>query len=167
MVYFFGPGKKAQQKVIEEKNKELSSYDSRIITAQNNLDVRKQQVKDIGEQLEQKTQEVSDKFEKLLEKSENYTTFIEQVQRKAKALDVLVQNSNYDTPTNSSDHKYYEFKFSATVSGQYNKIKRFLWEVENAMGRLVKIGNIDIVPPITDKQGNISLNLTLSTFFLP
>ncbi len=167
MIYFFGSANKRQKDEVVKKNAEIASLDSQIAKAKDDLEVRIDQVKSIEEQLKEKTKEVNDKFEKLLENRDSYTLFIEQVQRKAKALDILIQNSTYDAPTLSNTSKYLEFKFGATVSGQYNKMKKFLWEVENAMGRLVKIGNLEIVPPITDKQGNISMKLTLSTFFLP
>lgn len=167
MIYFFGSANKRQKDEVVRKNAEIASLDSQIAKAKDDLEVRIDQVKSIEEQLKEKTKEVNDKFEKLLENRDSYTLFIEQVQRKAKALDILIQNSTYDAPQLSNTSKYLEFKFGATVSGQYNKMKKFLWEVENAMGRLVKIGNLEIVPPITDKQGNISMKLTLSTFFLP
>ncbi len=167
MIYFFGSSNKRQKDEVVRKNAEIASLDSQIAKAKDDLEVRIDQVKTIEEQLKEKTKEVNDKFEKLLENRDSYTLFIEQVQRKAKALDILIQNSTYDAPQLSNTSKYLEFKFGATVSGQYNKMKKFLWEVENAMGRLVKIGNLEIVPPITDKQGNISMKLTLSTFFLP
>lgn len=167
MIYFFGSANKRQKEEVVRKNAEIASLDSQIAKAKDDLEVRIDQVKSIEEQLKEKTKEVNDKFEKLLENRDSYTLFIEQVQRKAKALDILIQNSTYDAPQLSNTSKYLEFKFGATVSGQYNKMKKFLWEVENAMGRLVKIGNLEIVPPITDKQGNISMKLTLSTFFLP
>ena len=167
MIYFFGSANKRQKEEVVRKNAEIASLDSQIAKAKDDLEVRIDQVKTIEEQLKEKTKEVNDKFEKLLENRDSYTLFIEQVQRKAKALDILIQNSTYDAPQLSNTSKYLEFKFGATVSGQYNKMKKFLWEVENAMGRLVKIGNLEIVPPITDKQGNISMKLTLSTFFLP
>ncbi len=167
MAYYFGSAGKNQKQEVARKNAEIVSLESKIKNAQSDLEARKKQVEEITRQLQEKTQEVNEKFERLLEKSDSYTLFIEQVQRKAKALDILIQNSTYDTPTASSESKYLEFKFNASVSGQYNKMKRFLWEVENAMGRLVKIGNLEIVPPISDKVGNINLKLTLSTFFLP
>lgn len=167
MIFFFGSANKKQKDEATKKKAELVEYDKKIEHYKHELEDRIEQVEAIKHQLDEKTNEVNDKFEKLLENRDSYTLFIEQVQRKAKALDILIQNSTYDAPTHSNASKYLEFKFSATVTGQYNKMKKFLWEVENAMGRLVKIGNLEIVPPITDKQGNISMKLTLSTFFLP
>lgn len=167
LIYFFGSANKRQRDEATRKASELASLDKQISQADIEYEKRVKQVGEITAQLNQKTQEVNEKFEKLLEKYDNYTFFIEQVQRKSKALDITIQNSTYETPTRSSGSKYLEFKFSATITGQYGKAKQFLWEVENAMGRLVKIGDLEIVPPIMDKLGNITFKLTLSTFFLP
>ncbi len=166
MVYYFGSVSTKQKKEVMAKNTELASLKKKISEAEVEKDNRKVQLEDINKQIDKKKDEVNERFEKLLEKSDNYTIFIEQVQRKAKALDILIQNSTYDSPTQSAEtSKYLEFKFNATVTGQYNKMKRFLWEVENAMGRLVKISNLEINAPVSDKHGNISMKLTLSTFF--
>ncbi|MBQ2594966.1 MAG: type 4a pilus biogenesis protein PilO [Candidatus Riflebacteria bacterium] len=166
MVYYFGSVSTRQKKEVLAKNTELASLKKKITEAEEEKGNRKIKLEDINKQIDKKKDEVNERFEKLLEKSDNYTIFIEQVQRKAKALDILIQNSTYDSPTQSAEtSKYLEFKFNATVTGQYNKMKRFLWEVENAMGRLVKISNLEINAPVSDKHGNISMKLTLSTFF--
>ena len=166
MVYYFGSISKRQKNEAIAKNNELATIKKKIAEADEDMIKREKQLEEINRQIDIKKDEVNERFERLLEKSDNYTIFIEQVQRKAKGLDILIQNSTYDSPTQSAESsKYLEFKFNATVTGQYNKIKRFLWEVENAMGRLVKISNIEINPPISDKHGNLSMKLTLSTFF--
>lgn len=166
MVYYFGSISTRQKNEAVSKNAELASLKKKIEEAKEELLNREEQLENINQQIDRKKDEVNERFEKLLEKSDNYTIFIEQVQRKAKALDILIQNSTYDSPTQSAEtSKYLEFKFNATVTGQYNKMKRFLWEVENAMGRLVKISNLEINAPVSDKHGNISMKLTLSTFF--
>ena len=166
MVYYFGSVSTRQKNQAISKNSELASLQKKIAEAKEDMVNRQEQLENINRQIDIKRDEVNERFEKLLEKSDNYTIFIEQVQRKAKALDILIQNSTYDSPTQSAEtSKYLEFKFNATVTGQYNKMKRFLWEVENAMGRLVKISNLEINAPVSDKQGNISMKLTLSTFF--
>jgi Tfp pilus assembly protein PilO len=128
---------------------------------------RRKQIEDITAQLRERKQEVKDKFEKLLESSGNYTVFIEQVQRKAKALDIHIQDSQYQPPAPAAGagSAYLEFKFALRVRGSYNKVKQFLWEMENSLGRLVKISQIDIIPPLSDEAGNMSLKLTLATFF--
>ena len=166
MVYYFGSISKRQKNEAIAKNTELATIKKKIAEADEDIVKREKQLEEINRQIDIKKDEVNERFERLLEKSDNYTIFIEQVQRKAKALDILIQNSTYDSPTQSAESsKYLEFKFNATVTGQYNKMKRFLWEVENAMGRLVKISNIEINPPVSDKHGNLSMKLTLSTFF--
>lgn len=166
MVYYFGSVSKRQKEAAIAKNAELASLNNQIVEANKNYEEREAKVEKINAEVNEKEAEVIEKFEKLLDKSDNYTLFIEQVQRKAKALDILIQNSTYDSPTlSSASSNYLEFKFNATVTGQYNKMKRFLWEIENAMGRLVKISNLEINPPISDKYGNISMKISLSTFF--
>jgi Tfp pilus assembly protein PilO len=117
--------------------------------------------------LRERKQEVKEKFEKLLESAGNYTLFIEQVQRKAKSLGIHIQDSQYQPPAPAAGAgaSYLEFKFDLRIRGQYNKIKQFIWEMENSLGRLVKISQIEITPPLSDEAGNMSLKLTLATFF--
>ena len=52
------------------------------------------------------------------------------------------------------------------VTGPYEKMKHFLWELENSMGRLTKISNLVVKPPICDKDGNMNLTLTVKTYFI-
>lgn len=163
MIYYFGTVSKRQKEESIRKTNELASINRQIIEAEQMLTTRKAAVKKINDERIEKEREIEENFDNKLRRADSYTKFIEQVQRKAKALDIIIQNSTYDLPAKSDT--YLECKFSATISGQYNKVKRFLWEVENAMGWFVKVSNIEIVPPVSDKQGNMTLKLTLSTFF--
>ncbi|HQB83972.1 MAG TPA: type 4a pilus biogenesis protein PilO, partial [Candidatus Rifleibacterium sp.] len=70
-------------------------------------------------------------------------------------------------PVSGAGSSYLEFKFDMRIHGSYNRLKQFLWESENALGRLVKISQLEILPPLNDKDGNMTMKLTLSTFFLP
>lgn len=163
MIYYFGTYNKRKKEESIRKNKELATLNQQYNEAEKMLETRKVAVQKINNERKEKEKEIEECFDNRLRKADSYTKFIEQVQRKAKALDIIIQNSTYDLPAKSET--YLECKFSATVSGQYNKVKRFLWEVENAMGWFVKVSNVEIVPPISDKQGNMTLKLTLSTFF--
>ncbi|MBP5467654.1 MAG: type 4a pilus biogenesis protein PilO [Candidatus Riflebacteria bacterium] len=163
MIYYFGTYNKRKKEESIRKNKELATLNQQYNEAEKMLETRKAAVQKINNERKEKEKEIEESFDNKLRRADSYTKFIEQVQRKAKALDIIIQNSTYDLPAKSET--YLECKFSATVSGQYNKVKRFLWEVENAMGWFVKVSNVEIVPPISDKQGNMTLKLTLSTFF--
>lgn len=169
LLYFLGSVNRNQREAISSKNNEIVELTRKVEESQKEFAQRREQVEAITTQLREKRQEVKEKFEKLLEHSANYTIFIEQVQHKAKALDVHIQDSTYKSPAPASGagSSYLEFKFEMRIHGQYNRIKQFLWEVENALGRLVKISQLEILPPLSDAQGNMSMKLTLSTFFVP
>lgn|GEM_PF-859392 len=169
LVYFLGSVNRQQRQSIANKNQELVELNKKLEESQAEFAKRRQQVADITTQLRDKRQEVKDKFEKLLESAANYTMFIEQVQRKARALDIHIQDSTYKppAPVAGAGSSYLEFKFDLRIHGAYNRLKQFLWEIENSLGRLVKISQIEIIPPLSDPQGNMSMKLTLSTFFLP
>lgn len=169
LLYFLGSVNTRQREMISVKQQELLDLNRRLEDSQSEFAKRREQVAQIAEQLKVKRQEVTEKFEKLLESSSNYTIFIEQVQRKARALEIHIQDSTYKSPSPivGAGSSYLEFKFDLRIHGSYNKIKQFLWEIENSLGRLVKISQIEIIPPLSDSQGNMAMNLTLSTFFLP
>ena len=99
----------------------------------------------------------------------NYTEFIKDVQREANDLDIKILNSKYDAPAavKGAGIAYLEFKINLSVTGSYERMKHFLWKMENSLGRIVRITQMDIRPPICDKDGNMSIMLTLSTYFLP
>lgn len=169
LVYFLGSVNRQQRQSITDKNRELITLNKKLEDSQAEFAKRRQQVAEITTQLRDRRQEVKDKFEKLLETASNYTLFIEQVQRKARALDIHIQDSTYKPPAPvvGAGSNYLEFKFDLRAHGAYNRLKQFLWEIENSLGRLVKISQIEIMPPLSDAQGNMSMKLTLSTFFLP
>ncbi|MDD3146322.1 MAG: type 4a pilus biogenesis protein PilO [Candidatus Riflebacteria bacterium] len=169
LLYFLGSINRNQRQLISSKETAISELTRKVEDAQKDFAQRRQQVESITVQLREKRQEVKEKFEKLLETSANYTIFIEQVQRKAKALGVHIQDSTYKSPApvSGAGGNYVEFKFDMRIHGPYNKLKQFLWESENALGRLVKISQLEIVPPLNDQQGNMAMKLTLSTFFVP
>lgn len=169
LLYFLGSVNTQQRSAISLKQQELLDLNRRLEDSQTEFAQRREQVTQITEQLRLKRQEVKEKFEKLLESSSNYTIFIEQVQRKARALDIQIQDSTYKSPAPiaGAGSNYLEFKFDLRIHGSYNKIKQFLWEIENSLSRLVKISQIEILPPLSDSQGNMAMKLTLSTFFLP
>ncbi|GAB4278962.1 MAG: hypothetical protein Kow0029_22530 [Candidatus Rifleibacteriota bacterium] len=169
LIYFLGSVNTKQKQDIYSKTTELADLKTKLASAQTEFAQRRKQIEAITTQLREKKAEVKEKFEKLLESSSNYTVFIEQVQRKAKALDIHIQDSQYQPPAPAAGAgaSYLEFKFDLRIRGPYNKVKQFLWEMENSLGRLVKISQIEIIPPLSDEAGNMSLKLTLATFFKP
>ncbi|HNX74089.1 MAG TPA: type 4a pilus biogenesis protein PilO [Candidatus Rifleibacterium sp.] len=169
LFYFLGSVNRSQRELISSKETEIANLSKKVEDSQKEFALRRQQIEDITVQLRDKRKEVKENFERLLEASANYTIFIEQVQRKAKALDVHIQDSTYKSPApvSGAGGNYVEFKFDMRIQGPYNKLKQFLWESENALGRLVKISHLEIVPPLNDQQGNMAMKLTLSTFFVP
>lgn len=160
---------KTQKSKIDELKRRLEDLRAGELKATTDFQQRKEQIDRINQQLEVRQKEVREKFESLLDKQVNYPKFIEQVQRKAKALDISILTSQYDPPSRvqGAPAAYLEFRFTMNVNGGYEKMKRFLWEIENSMGRFVKIGAMNIKPPICDKEGFMNLSITLSTFFLP
>ena len=167
LVYFLSSVNTKQKKDISDKTVELTEMKKKLEDAQNQFARRKTQVEQITSQLREREQEVKERFEQLLESASNYTLFIEQVERKAKALNIHIQDSQYQSPAPAAGagSTYLEFRFDLRVRGPYNRIKQFLWEMENSLGRLVKIAQIEIIPPLSDESGNMSLKLTLATFF--
>jgi len=167
LVYFLSSVNTKQKQEIAQKNVELAEIKQKITAAETDFANRRKQIDKITAELREKKQEVKEKFEKLLESSANYTIFIEQVQRKAKSLDIHIQDSQYQPPAPAAGagSSYLEFKFDLRIRGSYNKVKQFLWEMENSLGRLVKISQIEVIPPLSDEAGNMSLKLTLATFF--
>jgi Tfp pilus assembly protein PilO len=167
--YFLTTVDQQQKKTINEKRDLATKRQREIEEAKTELANRQKQIESISQQITKRTQEVKEKFDRLLETSANYTRFIEQVQRKAKSLDIAILSSQYSppTPATGAPANYLEFKFIIDVTGSYEKMKQFLWEMENALGRLVKISRMSVRAPICDQDGNMSLNLTLSTYFLP
>ena len=167
-LYFYKIIFNSQKGEIERMGQELSSLLDAQTKAEEDVRSRQSQIESVNINLEKRRKEVQEKFERLLEKAENYTHFIEQVQRKARALEILILSSQYEppAPAQNSPADYLEFRFTLDVKGGYDKVKRFLWEMENALGRFVKISKLVIKPPICNADGDMSLNLTLSTFFL-
>ena len=169
LIYFQTHVNRFQKDSIADKKKELATLEDQIIQANDQLKKRKDQVAKIQAQVPAKTKDLKEKFETLLEKSKNYTEFIKEVQREANDLDIKILNSKYDppSPVKGAGIAYLEFRFNLSVTGPYDKMKHFLWKMENALGRIVRITKMDIRPPICDKDGNMSIILTLATYFLP
>jgi hypothetical protein len=167
LVYFLSAVNTKQKQEIIDKTVELAEMKQKLEKAQSGFAAEKIKVEDITKDLRTKQQKVREQFDNVLESASNYTRFIEQIQRKAKALNIHIQDSQYQPPAPAGGvgSTYLEFKFDLRVRGSYNKIKQFLWELENSLGRLVKIAQIEIIPPLSDDSGNMSLKLTLVTFF--
>lgn len=158
-----------QKASIQGKVEELSKYKTQIGESNRDLAARQHQLDQVRKQIQERRLEITTKFESVLDKAANYTQFIEQVERKAKALDVIIANSAYNPPAPAAGapSNYLEFKFTLDLTASYEKMKHFLWEMENTLGRMVKISQLKLHPPIVDNEGTMRLSLTLSTFFLP
>lgn len=167
--FFYTKVNTSQKGTIEDLKKKIVEFQATKQKAESEFQERKVQIEKITQQLDARQNEVKQKFNQLLDKPVNYPIFIEQVQRKAKALDINIINSQYEPPSRvqGAPAAYLEFKFTMNITGNYEKMKQFLWEMENAMGRFVKIGQMNIRPPICDAAGNMNLTIVLATFFLP
>ncbi len=167
--YFYTIVNRSQRTQIDDLHKRLDQLALDKTRAEEDERGRRAQIDSLNTQLETRRKEVNEKFERLLEKAENYPRFIEQVQRKAKAMNIVILNSTYEqpAPAQGAPAAYLEFRFTLDVKGAYENAKQFLWEMENALGRFVKISKMVVKPPICDADGNMNLSLTLSTFFLP
>ncbi len=167
MAHFYITSNETQKRKQILNFAELTELENQISTAEILQKSYNKSIDGINVNLINKKKEAKESFEKILENSNSYNHFIEKIRTKTQNLGIIIQNSNYDVPTQTANSgKYYEFKFSAIFTGEYNNMKKFLWELENAMDCLVKVSNIEIIPPMSDKQGNISMKLTISTFFL-
>lgn len=169
LFYFQTTIDRRQKSLILAKETELKQYGDQLEAGKKDLVSREAQLEQIKKQIAERRLEIKNKFENSLDKAANYTLFIEQVQRKAKALDVIIRNSTYNPPAPSAGapSNYLEFKFTVDLTASYEKMKHFLWEMENTLGRMVKISQMTLQPPIVDSEGTMRLTLTLSTFFLP
>lgn len=166
-VYFQGYVDKNQKESLTKKADDLSKLRMQIEDAKKNFEARQKQIEGIMKQLEARKIEL-DRFEKLLGQTSSYTIFIDQVQRKAQAFGINIQSSTYERPAPSkgTPGNYLEFRFAMNLTGSYEKVKHFLWELENSMGRLTKVSNLVVKPPICDKDGNMNLTLTVKTYFI-
>ena len=169
LLYFLGSIDKGQKESVSVKEAEHTRALEDVQKAETELADRKKQVEQIRQDIAKHSKEVRERFESLLPASKDYVVFIEQVQRKAAGLGVTITTSQYSPPRPSSGgpSSYLEFKYNLSVIGMYERMKQFLWEVENDMGVLVTISNMNLKPPIVDPDGNMSISMTLSTFFKP
>lgn len=167
LVYFHSYVNKKQKADVTIKLAELTDIDNQVTEAEKVYNLIEKNVDSINKNLKSRKKEVNANFESLLNPSNDYNLFIEDLQNKAKEFGIIIQNSIYDLPIRTANSGiYYEFQFNAIFTGEYNKMKQFLWELENNMKYLVNVTNIEIVPPVCDNQGNISFKLSISTFFL-
>lgn len=167
--YFYTVKNQSQRAEIDARKKEFSDYELKKVTAAEDLKARQAQIEMLNNQLNVRRKEVEERFEQLLTRVGSMTDFINEVHHKAQSLGVTIQGSKYDPPqpAQGAPNAYLEFRFTLDVTGAYEKAKRFLWEMENTLGRFVKISKMSIKPPICDAQGNMNLSLTLTTYFLP
>jgi len=158
---------KSQKASLGKKADDLMKLKLQIDGAKKSFAARQTQIDGINKQVESRMLEL-ERFEKLLGRTASYTLFIDQVQRKAQSVGINILNSKYERPTPApgTPGNYLEFRFAMGVTGPYEKMKHFLWELENSMGRLTKISNLVVKPPICDKDGNMNLTLTVKTYFI-
>lgn len=166
-LYFQGYVDKNQKAALAKKAEDLIRLQTQIAEGQKSYTERQQQIDTIMAQVNTRRAEL-ERFEALLGKTASYTLFIDQVQRKAQAFGIGILNSTYvrPAPAPGAPPNYLEFSFTMNVTGSYEQMKHFLWEVENSLGRLTKVSNLVIKPPICDKEGKMNLTLTLKTFFI-
>ncbi len=127
--YFYTNINRSQKSSIEEMRIKMMELNGTLEKANIDFKERKAQVDKINQQLETIQKDIREKFERLLDKESNYTMFVEQVQRKAKALEVEILNSTYEPPSRvqGAPATYLEFRFTMNASGSYENMKRFLW----------------------------------------
>lgn len=167
--YFYTIVNRSQRTQIDALKKKFDEIEMAKSQATEDFKARQAQIAVLNNQLNVRRKEVEERFEQLLSRVGSMTDFINEVHHKAQSLGVTIQGSKYDppSPAQGAPNAYLEFKFTLDVAGTYEKAKRFLWEMENTLGRFVKISKMTIKPPICDAQGNMNMSLTLTTFFLP
>ena len=168
-VFFYTHNNRVQKKSIEEMRTKILGLRETLAKAQTDLGERQKKFTAIKSDLAALQEKVKTNFNDLLTKQADYTNFIRDVELKAQALQIRIQNSTYQAPAKAATgpSEYLEFRFTVNVSGLYEKMKQFLWELENSLGRFVKIDKMTIKAPLCDAEGSMNLTLTLSTYFLP
>lgn len=166
-IYFQGYVEKNQVESLGKKADDLMKLNLQIEDAKKSFDERQKQINGIVKQMEIRRAELN-VFEERLGQTGSYTNFISNVQQKAQTFGVEIQSSKYErpVPAQSAPGNYLEFRFSMNLTGSYEKMKHFLWELENSLGRLTKITDLVVKPPICDKDGNMNLALTVKTYFI-
>ncbi|RCK81097.1 MAG: hypothetical protein OZSIB_2474 [Candidatus Ozemobacter sibiricus] len=166
-MYFQGSVDKNQKAALAKKANDLAQLKARIEEGQKQFAERQKQIEGIMKTVQARQAEL-ESFERRLGKTANYTQFIDQVQRKAQNFGIAILNfqCSRPAPVPNAPPTYLEFGFTMNVTGAYEQMKHFLWELENSMGRLTKVANLVIKPPICDKEGKMNLTLTLKTYFI-
>ncbi len=165
-MYFQGSVDKNQKAALAKKGADLALLKTRIEEGQKNFAERQKQIEGIMKTVQARQAELEN-FERRLGKSVDYTQFIDQVQRKAQNFGIAILNSQCTRPAAAPNAPptYLEFALTMNVTGAYEQMKHFLWDLENSMGRLTKVSNLVIKPPICDKEGRMNLTITLKTYF--
>ncbi len=168
-LYFLTHVESSQKETLNQKRQERLDVETKLADAKKEYDQRRVKVDKISKDLAAYQAEVKDKFDRLLQESRMYTDFIRKVESKAQAFEITIQNSKYDPPKPlvGGPAAYQEFQFTLSITGFYEKMKNFLWELEHGLGCLAKVTNIIITPPICDVNGRMALQITLTTFFRP
>ncbi len=164
--YFYLAVNAAQQQDIKRLEEEIKRLDTEIIAAiqeKKNLEgQRDEEVKKV----DARRAEVQEKFENLLDFENQYTNLIEAVEQKARNFNISILGSEYVPPAQASGllAAYKIFTMRLKVIGDYDRMKHFLWELENRLGRFVKINNFK-VNTLSDTEGRMALDLELVTYF--
>lgn len=166
-MYFQGSVDKNQKAALAKKANDLVQLKARIEEGQKAFAERQKQIEGIMKTVQARQAEL-ESFERRLGKTASYTQFIDQVQRKAQNFGIAILNFQCSrlVPAHNAPPTYLEFGCTMNVTGAYEQMKHFLWELENSMGRLTKVTNLVIKPPICDKEGKMNLTLTLKTYFI-
>lgn len=168
LLYFLGSVNRSQKDNLLQKQQELEELNQKLVDARKNIVERQEKVADIKAELAERRLHVNQIFEGLIGRADEYTAFIEEVKHRAIAYNITISDTTYEPPASTSESgNYLEFRFNMRITGNYNDVKQFLWEMENRLQRLVKVSQLEILSPLADEQGNMSIRLRLSTFFVP
>ncbi|NLM17005.1 MAG: hypothetical protein GX221_04740 [Candidatus Riflebacteria bacterium] len=150
-----------------EKERSIEILKSKTAMADLAIADRKRTAAQALEESQKRSRKLSELFVNLLDKKENANLFIKDLREKAELLNLVISGSSYVQPFRGegSASRYFKSLFSFNVSGSYSDLKRFLWEVENNMGRAVKTNKILMPETISDKDGLAKAFVELEIYF--
>lgn len=166
-LYFQNFVAKNQKNYIQNKKQEIEKYKKTIEERKQIFAERKKEIEKIEKLIDEKQKEVK-KYENLLGKYVDHTKFIEQIHKKAQQLNISIEDVKIAPPQSLPNipQNYVQFTVHLKVSGLYENMKLFLWHLENSLGRIVKVTNVVINPPICDDEGKMKLNISVTTYFI-
>lgn len=167
-VYFYSIVNASQRQEIQRLIDGNRVIDNEIIAATEELQRLRADCEQKRAEVERRRQEIEERFEKLLTGEDEYSNLIRAIEQKAANFNIAITQSEYVPPTQAGGvlAKYKVFTMRLKVLGDYDRMKHFLWELENRLGPFVKINTFKVIQ-LSDPDGQMNLDLELVTYFKP